>query len=157
MNEFGNNDTKAAISTYVSELVMFRQTTNLSDFIAHWPCRGKVPPDMSRLVIKMEKDWTSCTLEDVEQFQTTLTQKLLLPSFAMLLSGGAEQGCISFTWVIPLSVVKLLSKDIHNIKLNWFEEHRIEKMDIDRQELYSSAHQKASVLITSPPKAYSHL
>ena len=113
VNEFGNNDTKAAMVKYVSELVAFRKATKLSDFITHWPCTRRVPPDMSKLVIKMEKDWSNCTLEHVEQFKTTLTQELLLPSFAVLLR-DAEQGCISFTWLIPSSIVKLLSKDIHN-------------------------------------------
>ena len=138
VNEFGNNDTKAAMAKYVSELVAFRKATKLSDFISHWPCTRRVPPDMSRLVIKMEKDWSNCTLEDVEQFRGTLTQELLLPSFAVLLR-DAEQGCISFTWLIPSSVVKILSKDIHNIKLGWLKEHHIEKLAIDGQDLYSSA------------------
>ena len=82
---FGNNDTKVAMANYVTELVEFRKATNLSDFISHWPCTGKVPPDMSKLLIKMDKNWSNCTLEDVEQFRRTLTQKLLLPSFAVLL------------------------------------------------------------------------
>ena len=138
VNEFGNNDTKAAMAKYVSELVAFRKATKLSDFISHWPCTRRVPPDMSRLVIKMEKDWSNCTLEDVEQFRRTLTQELLLPSFTVLLR-DAEQGCISFTWLIPSSVVKLLSKDIHNSKLGWFKEHHIERLAIDGQDLYSSA------------------
>ena len=138
VNNFGNNDTKAAMANYVTELVVFRRVTNLSDFISHWPCTGKVPPDMSRLVIKMEKDWSNCTLEDVEQFKKTLTQKLFLPSFAVLLR-DAEQGCISLTWVIPSSIVKILSKDIHNTKLDWFKEHHIERLAIDGQDLYRSA------------------
>ena len=138
VNNFGSNDTKAAMANYVTELVAFRKATNLSDFISHWPCTGKVPPDMSRLVVKMEKDWSNCTLEDVEQFRRTLTQKLLLPSFAVLLR-DAEQGCISLTWLIPSSIVKLLSKDIHNTKLDWFREHHLERLAIDGQDLYSSA------------------
>ena len=142
VTNFGNNDTKAAMANYVTELVAFRKATNLSDFISHWPCAGEAPPDMSRLVIKikkkMEKDWSNCTLEDVEQFRKTLTQKLLLPSFAVLLK-DAEQGCISLTWLIPSSIVKILSKDIHNTKLDWFKEHHIERLAIDGQDLYSSA------------------
>ena len=138
VNEFGNNDTKAAMAKYVSELVTFRKATKLSDFISHWPCTRRVPPDMSRLVIEMEKDWSNCTLEHVEQFRRTLTQELLLPSFAVLLR-DAEQGCISYTWLIPSSIVKLLSKDIHNIKLGWFKKHNIQRLAIDGQDLYSSA------------------
>ena len=138
VSEFGNNDTKAAMAKYVCELVAFRRATKLSEFISHWPCTGKVPPDMSRLVIKMDRDWSNCTLEDVEQFRRTLTQKLLLPSFTVLLR-DAEQGCISLTWLIPSSIVKILSKDIHNTKLDWFKEHHIERLAIDGQDLYSSA------------------
>ena len=138
VTNFGNNDTKAAMANYISGLVTFRKATNLSDFISHWPCTGKVPPDMSRLVIKMDKDWSNCTLEDVEQFRRTLTQKLLLPSFAVLLR-DAEQGCISLTWLISSSIVKILSKDIHNTKLDWFKEHHIERLAIDGQDLYRSA------------------
>ena len=142
VNEFGNNDTKAAMAKYVSELVVFRKNTKLSTFIAHWPCTGKVPPDMSRLVTKIEqqmkKDWSNCTLEDVEQFRTTLTQKLLLPSFAVLLR-DAEEGCISLTWLIPSSIEKLLSKDIYITKLGWFKEHHIGRLAINGNDLYSSA------------------
>ena len=142
VTEFGNNDTKAAMAKYVSELVAFRKATKLSTFISHWPCAGEAPPDMSKLVTKikkqMEKDWSNCTLEDVEQFRRTLTQKLLLPSFAIALK-GAEEGCISFTWLIPSSIVKILSKDIHNTKLDWFKEHHIERLAIDGQDLYTSA------------------
>ena len=142
VSKFGNSDTKAAMAKYFCELVAFRKTTKLSDFISHWPCTGKVPPDMSKLVTKiekeMEKDWSNCTLEDVEEFRTTLTQKFLLPSFTILLK-DAEEGCISLTWVIPSSIVKLLSKDIHNTKLDWFKEHHIVRLAIDGQDLYSSA------------------
>ena len=141
VTEFGNNDTKAAMAEYVYELVAFRKATKLSTFIAHWPCAGETPPDMSRLVTKikkrMKKDWSNCTLEDVEQFRKTLTQKLLLPSFAVLLR-DAEQGCISLTWLIPSSIEKILSKDIHHTKLDWFKEHHIERLAIDGQDLYSS-------------------
>ena len=138
VNEFGNNDTKCAMAKYVTELVAFRKATKLSNFVTHWPCTEKVPPDMTKLVTKMERDWYNCTLEDVEQFRRTLTQKLLLPSFAVLLR-KAEQGCISLTWLIPSSIVNLLSKDIHNTKLRWFKEHCIERLSIDGQDLYHSA------------------
>ena len=142
VTKFGNNDTKAAMAKYVYELVAFCKATKLSDFITHWPCIGRVPPDMSKLVTKIgkerEKNWSNCTLEDVEQFRTTLTQKLLLPSFATLLT-DAEEGCISITWMIPSSIVKLLSKDTLNIEMEWFKEHHIERLAIDGQDLYSSA------------------
>ena len=70
-----------------------RKATKLSDFITYWPCTGRVPPDISKLVTKIgkerEKNWSNCTLEDVEQFRTTLTQKLLLPSFVTLYRYGS--------------------------------------------------------------------
>ena len=139
MTEFGTNDTKAAMATYVSELIAFRKATKLSAFIAHWPCTGNVPPDMSKLVTKIKtKDWSNCTLEDVEQFKRTLTQKLLVPIFVIPLR-DAEQGCISLTWLITSANTTLLCKDIHNIKLEWFKEHHIERLIVDGQDLYSSA------------------
>ena len=150
VTEFGNNDTKAAMAKYICELVAFRKATKLSTFIAYWPCAGDAPPDMSRLVTKIEKqmkkDWSNCTLEDVEQFRRTLTQKLLLPSFAVLLR-DAEQGCISLTWLIPSSIVKILSKNIHNTKLDWFREYHIARLTIDGQDLYSSATFRYSIFL----------
>ena len=150
VTEFGNNDTKAAMAKYVCELVAFRKATKLLTFIAYWPCAGEAPPNMSRLVTKIEKqmkkDWSNCTLEDVEQFRRTLTQKLLLPSFAVLLR-DAEQGCISLTWLIPSSIVKILSKDIHNTKLDWFREYHIARLTIDGQDLYSSATFRYSIFL----------
>ena len=55
VTEFENNDTKAAMAKYVSELVAFRKATKLSTFISHWPCAGEAPPDMSKLVTKIKK------------------------------------------------------------------------------------------------------
>jgi len=81
---------------------------------------------------------SNCTLEDVEQFKKTLTQKLLVPSFTIFLR-DAEQGCISLTWLITSVITTLLCKDIHNIKLEWFKEHHIERLIVDGQDMYSSA------------------
>ena len=81
-----------------------------------------------------------------EQFRTTLIQKLLLPSFATLLKDAEELGLYLhhlddpfITWMIPSSIVKLLSKNILNTKMEWFKENHIERLAIDGQDLYSSA------------------
>ena len=142
VDKFGNNDTKASMVNYVAELVAFRRTTKLSDFISHWPFTGKLPPDMSELVIIMEKDWSNSTLEDVEQFRRTLTQELLLSSFAVYLE-DAVRGRISATFKYSTFLRKLytsqkspptLSSSPLPQKLLPFKLARIEKEKVSADE-----------------------
>ena len=56
MTEFGISDTKAAMATYISELIAFRKATKLSAFIAHCPCTGNIPPDRPTAPLRI---WSS--------------------------------------------------------------------------------------------------
>ena len=99
INKCGSEDLKQQMQDYVDELSTFKQRTRLCDFIESWPCRGdRLQEDsLKKMVVKMQRDWSQCTLQDVESFKKALIHKFFLPEFDILLQ-KAERGCVCVTW-----------------------------------------------------------
>jgi len=126
---------KQDMEDYVDELRAFRASTKLCDFIDNWPVRGQKPPksDLKHLVIKMDKKWEDCTLEDIEIFTETHTHKFFLPKFVLLLR-EAEEGCVCLTWYVPIPIAKILQENLLNLETEFFKAHGIQRVTIDGEE-----------------------
>ena len=87
INVFGSDELKQQMQDYVHELSTFKQRTRLCDFIETWPCRDEGLPEdrLKKLVVKMGKEWSQCTLQDLESFNKKLVHKFFLPEFDILL------------------------------------------------------------------------
>ena len=73
---------------YKESLREFRCKTRLCDFVRHFKDENKCLGGeelMSLLKMKIAKNWEECTLEDLENWKESITQKLLLPSFVLIL------------------------------------------------------------------------
>ena len=77
INQCGSEDLKQQMQNYILELSVFKQTTRLCDFIESWPCRDDGPPEdqLKKVVVKMNHEWSQCTLKDVESFKKALVHK----------------------------------------------------------------------------------
>ena len=135
INIFGDASLKQDMIAYIHKLRAFRVITRLCDFIDNWPVRGQVPPNFSNLVIKMEREWEECTLEDIEMFRETLTHKFFLPNFAQLLR-EAERGCICLTWYIPASSARTIQENLPTIETEFFKTHGIQRVSVNGQECF---------------------
>lgn len=129
--------TQESMEHYIDNLKAFQVNTKLCDFIENWPVQGQDPPkaDFKRFVIKMEKNWEECTLEDIEKFKGTLTRKFFLPDFALLLR-EANEGCVSITWYTPAAIAKTLQENLPNIEIKFFKTNGILQVSISGQELH---------------------
>ena len=135
INQCGSEDLKQQMQSYILELSVFKQTTRLCDFIESWPCGDDGPPEdrLKKVVVKMNHEWSQCTLRDVESFKKALVHKFFLPEFDMLLQ-KAERGCVCVTWLTSSSTATLLQQNLANIETEFFKKHDISTMTIEPQE-----------------------
>ena len=152
VNTFGDASLQQEMEDYVDELKDFRVNTKLCDFIDNWPVRGQDPPkaDFKHVVIKMEKTWEECTLEDIEMFKETLTQKFFLPNFVILLR-EAEEGCVCLTWYTPSLIAKTFLESLQEIEIEFFETHGIQRVNVSGQDCFLTPVKK---FITDPKGIY---
>ena len=141
VNVFGDASLKQDMEDYIDELRAFRENTKLCDFIDNWPVQGQDPPkaDFKHFVVKMEKSWEECTLEDIEKFKGTLTHKFFLPDFVLILR-EAKKGCICLTWYTPAVIAKALLENLPHIETKFVKTHCIQRTSINGQELHFPSH-----------------
>ncbi len=130
---------KDDMETYVTDLRTFRKKTLLRDLVEHWPRLTEPPKDEFReLVVKMNKEWNTCTLEDIELFRQGLTQTFLLKHCVFLL-GKISSGSILITWYIPTDAAMTLKRDLQNTQdRELFKEHGVEWLTVDGEKCYYS-------------------
>ena len=112
------------MQAYTMDLKKFREETKLCDFIdkANWPVPSRKPPvtELKEIVVVLEQkkgiSWEQCTLEDLENLQATMTRKIFCPKFAMILKDFKRGMSIGVTWLVPVSVSKMMMKDIQMIQ-----------------------------------------
>ena len=145
ISKCGSEGLKQQMQHYILELSIFKQTTRLCDFIKNWPCRNERPPEryLKEVVLKMQKEWSQCTLEDVESFKTALVQRFFLPKYDILLQTAIE-GCVCVTWLTSSSIATLLQQNLANIEAEFFEKHGIDAVTVDGQDVYLTPVKKYS-------------
>ena len=143
ISKFGGEDLKHKMECYKCELQSFRKATRLCDFIDCWPVQGETPPetDLKEFVAKMKHNWENCTLEDLETLKGVITRKFFMPEFAIKLKKIME-GSIVITWLIPAPLVTALQEAVKTTSSDFFLEHKIETITIDRKVCHPSPSRK---------------
>ena len=123
------DDLNQQMKEYIHELSIFKKRTRLCDFIRSWPCGDKRAPKSSlkKVVVKMQKRWSRCTLHDLELFKKALIHKFFLPEIDFLLR-KAKRGCVCVTWLTSPSIATLLQQ---KVETEFFKKHGINLVTID--------------------------
>ena len=122
------------MNDYKARLNEFRCNTLLCEFAEEFKSVNKCLVDMKKLQVVLDKDWEECTLEDLENWQKNITQKLLLPSFVMILQ-DINSGSVSVTWAIPTVYAIPLIETLKTTDMKEFcKDHRIISLRIDDSE-----------------------
>ena len=145
INHCGSEALKQQMQDYVDQLSAFKKRTRLCDFIESWPCRDDGPPEdrLRKMVVKMQKEWSQCTLQDVESFKKALVHKFFLPEVDILLQ-KVERGYVCVTWLTSPSIATLLQQNLENIETEFFKKHDIDAVTIDGQDVYLTPVKKYS-------------
>ena len=125
IKKFGDGDLLETMKAYKRKLEIFRSKTRLCDFVVYFrgitKCKEVL---MKNLKVKFDENWETCTLQDMENWKESLTQKLLLPSFTMDAT-EIDTGCVSITWAIPAMCTPSLVEKLKTLDKNFCKEHKI--------------------------------
>ena len=139
IKKYGDRNLLAAMRAYKKRLEMFRCQTRLCDFAEHFKdIRKGVLQEKKDLlkkfvVVKLERNWKNCSLQDLENWKECLTHKLLLPSFITILE-DISQGSVSITWAIPAMFTPSLVEKLKTLDENFCKEHKIMSLSLDGVE-----------------------
>ena len=143
IKKFRIENLKHKMESYKDDLQSFQKATRLCVFVNCWPLNGEMPPETEfrEFVTKIKLDWENCTLEDIETTKRVFIRKFLLPEYA-LQPGEIIKGCISITWLIPALFVNALKEAVETTSSDFFMEHKIETITIDRKVCHPSPSRK---------------
>ena len=131
IKKFGCRDLLETMKAYKKKLEIFRSMTRLCDFAIIF--KGITKCKEVLMEVKFDKNWETCTLQDMEEWKESLTQKLLLPSFTVN-PKDISTGCVSITWAIPAMFTPSLVKTLKTLDKNFCKEHKIMSLTLDGVE-----------------------
>ena len=86
ITKFGNPPLKQEMSGYVVELETFEMKTTIMEFVAAGNDCTEIPDDYRKVIVKMRKDASQCTLHEVRMFvKKTLAKKSRVMLHALML------------------------------------------------------------------------
>ena len=132
IKKFGDGDLLETMKAYKMKLEIFRSKTRLCDFGIIFKGITKCTREVL-MEIKFNKNWETSTLQDMEEWKESLTQKLLLPSFTVKLE-EIKTGCVSITWAIPAMFTPSLVEKLKTLDENFCKEHKIMSLTLDGVE-----------------------
>ena len=130
IQEFGSEDLKMKLNSYLVELLQFEKTTKVKDFIQACSNDLKMPPGSSVIVAEMKAKWEDYTLDHVRELSHELIRTVRLARFTLFFPGGTI-GSIILMWAVPSSVVHLLAEAMDESFLQKLE---IERITIDGKD-----------------------
>ena len=139
LTKFEDEALQERMTDYTEKIKVFFKTTRVRDFHKCWPVYGKAPPEekLRNLTLKTNKDWNTCTLEELDEHRHYLAQQLYVPAFA-LHPEDVGPGCLSITYSLHPSMVPQLTSDIRNTELKVFVNMDIETIIVDGIVCYQS-------------------
>ena len=125
------------IKHYTDVIVVFCTTTKVCDFFEAWPFRLKKPEKaiVKKMVVKAERNWEECTLQDIKETTNTLAQLFSLPR-SLLLLRDVEDGCVSILVYIPPSVAASLEQGVAEVKPEKISSHGYISITVDDQQVH---------------------
>ena len=140
LNKFGNKDLQRRMDEYVIKIRHFFKCTQICDFVECWQkheCQPPVEHLKKFIEVKTQKNWETCTLQDLDNLKGKLATKLFLPNFLMTLD-KAKKGCLAVTFSVPLILVDHLQKSIRKTELKEFADMEIETITVDGVVCYEA-------------------
>ena len=125
------------IQQYTDVIAAFCTATKVCDFFEAWPFRLKKPKKavVKKMVVKAERNWEECTLQDIKETTNTLAQLFSLPR-SLLLLRDVEDGCVSILLYIPPSVAASLEQGVTKVKPEKISSHDFISITVDDQQVH---------------------
>lgn len=100
--EFGGEEGVIVMDDYVKNLTLYCEKI-VAFQCPEFSLANGLPPGYDQLLVKVDWDHISCTVQDVAIFQAELSSLLGLEPEVFILRSVAE-GCVLVTWAVPQSI-----------------------------------------------------
>ena len=131
-----------SMEEYKTNIKAFRLRTRVCDFAEYFNFRREnlVHEGLKKIEARLKKKWEECTLQEFEDWRENITQKLLVPKFALVLQKlMINSGSVSVTWAIPAKFAALIASTMETLDMKGFsEEYSITSLKIDGKEYLRS-------------------
>lgn len=137
IDRFGSDLLKKKMAKYVHDLICFRRTTTLNQFIKFLPgtCTAEPPPNFSKVVTKLKGDAMKYTLEDLEELRRNFCNEFRFNDFMLKLK-NIKQSSIIVVWHVPSVLAFELTADVMcntSVHSSFFEYYRIIELEVDNE------------------------
>ena len=117
VENFGDDELKADMRKYLTDLKKFRKQTTVSDFvvISHGKHVKKFKPlreNYTELSVKLNEEKENTTMEDVERIRKDIAHELSLPPHALLFYAVEEGSVIARFWIESRKIYNLKHKSL---------------------------------------------
>lgn len=118
VDRFGDANLKQAVDAYSEKMEAFKGNTKLNDFLRVWSGRSPYNElsDLKPIIVKVNRDWPSCTLADIANFEEFLESRFLIRRF-FLNFANAHSGCVVIMWLVPSHVINFLKKMVLKVDM----------------------------------------
>ena len=139
LNKFPNGALQDRMEQYTAKITEFFRNTLVREFVNSWPILGDPPPkvDLRKFIVKYNKSWETCTLEELDQLKHRLARKLLLPTFSLLLEVALESS-VTLVLSVHFPLVAQLQADIKKTAVKEMADMEIESITVDGVVCYEA-------------------
>ena len=71
------------MAEYLTELEMFEKSTSVLEFESAVEHKGKSPYNFTKIIIRLAKDPSECTLHDVRKLKEAITSEAAIETYAL--------------------------------------------------------------------------
>ena len=137
IDRHASDEIKQEMKGYAGEIAQFRKKTCLRMFSKVYKRKPKKADDQFKKLVSEHKiDWSTATLEDVEQFRNDICSELSLSAFSLQLA-AVTTGSVVLTWLVPQSLVAHIQKAI-TLSSQTMRKHHVVQVVVDGFITYDS-------------------
>ena len=137
IDRHASDEIKKEMKGYADEIAQFRKKTCLRVFSKVYKRKPKKADNhFKKLVSEHKFDWSTATLEDVEQFRNDICSELSLSAFSLQLA-AVTTGSVVLTWLVPQPLVAHIQKAI-TLSSQTMKKHHISQLTVDGFITYES-------------------
>ena len=113
VDKYGNADLKIRVDAYKQDMESFKLEMKLVDFLPAWSGRSPHIPasGFEPIILRVNKDWSGCTLADVARLEGFLESRFLINRFLLRFANG-RPGSVVIMWLAPSHVIAFMKQRI---------------------------------------------
>jgi hypothetical protein len=129
VDRYGDAALKSRVTTFKEEMRDFKRDMKLADFLPAWSGRCPHVPasGFEPIILRVNKDWSDCTLAEVAKMEGFLESRFLINRFILRFANG-HYGSVVIMWLVPSHAIPFLKERIMAIGTKSFSEEGIVEM-----------------------------